>query len=106
MMAGLHATTDLTTNSGAIIPIAVWGRFNVWHDFLLNRPAATFSALSLTDSTTLTGGLQGTWGELDAGATAQITRTISLFGSAVYDHAIDGAKTWAAGGRLGVKVAW
>ncbi len=43
---------------------------------------------------------------LDAGASAQITRTISLFGSAVYDHAIDGAKTWAAGGRLGVKVAW
>ncbi len=71
--ARLATTTGFTTNSGAIIPIAVWGRFNVWHDFLLNRPAATFSALSLTDSTTLTGGLEGTWGELDAGATAQIT---------------------------------
>jgi outer membrane autotransporter protein len=104
--ARLVNATSITTGSGAIIPLSVWGRFNVWHDFLLNRPAATFSGLSLIDPTTLTGALEGTWGELDAGATAQITRTISLFGSAVYDHSIDGAKSWAAGGRLGVKVAW
>ncbi|HEY0229420.1 MAG TPA: autotransporter outer membrane beta-barrel domain-containing protein, partial [Mycobacterium sp.] len=104
--ARLATSTSLSTASGTLIPLSVWGRFNVWHDFLLNRPSATFSALSLTDPTTIDGALQGTWGEVDAGASAQLTRTISVFGSAVYDHSIDAARSWAVGGRVGVKFAW
>ena len=35
---------------------------------------------------------------------ARLTKTLSLVGSAFYDHSIDGGATWSFGGRIGVKV--
>jgi outer membrane autotransporter protein len=84
--------------------VTFWGRVNVWHDFVASPPAATFATLSGLDPTTLTGALQGTWGEVDVGVNARLTRTLSLAGSAFYDHSIDGGATWSLGGRIGVKV--
>ena len=89
---------------GAALPVTFWGRVNVWHDFVASPPAATFATLSGLDPTTLTGALQGTWGEIDVGMSARLTKGLSLAGSAFYDHSIDGGATWSLGGRIGVKV--
>jgi outer membrane autotransporter protein len=89
---------------GAALPVTFWGRVNVWHDFVASPPAATFATLSGLDPTTLTGALQGTWGEIDVGMSARLTKGLSLAGSAFYDHSIDGGATWSVGGRIGVKV--
>ncbi len=35
---------------------------------------------------------------------ARLTQTLSLYGSAFYDHSIDGGQSWSAGGRIGIKV--
>ena len=86
------------------LPITFWGRVNIWHDFIASPPAATFATLSGLDPTTLTGALQGTWGEIDLGMNAAVTKTLSLTGSAFYDHSIDGGATWSLGGRVGVKI--
>ncbi len=53
---------------------------------------------------TLDGTLGGTYGQIDAGVDARLTKTLSVFGSAFYDHSIDGGSSWSAGGRIGVKV--
>ena len=44
---------------------------------------------------------QWTWGEIDAGVNARVTKTLSLTGSIFYDHSIDGGATWSLGGRIG-----
>ena len=35
---------------------------------------------------------------------ARVTKTLSLTGSAFYDHSIDGGATWSLGGRIGLKL--
>ena len=84
--------------------MTLWGRVNVWHDFLDSAPSATFAALSGLNPVTLDGTLGGTWGEVDVGVDAPINKTVSLHGSAFYDHSIDGGQSWSAGGRIGLKI--
>jgi outer membrane autotransporter protein len=90
--------------NGAGLPVTFWGRVNIWRDFIANPPAATFATLSGLDPTTLDGALEGTWGEIDAGVNARVTKILSLTGSAFYDHSIDGGATWSLGGRIGLKL--
>ena len=88
-------------------PTALWGRFNLWHDFIASAPAATFSTLTGADPTTVSGTLGGTWAQVDVGGEAALTPTASAFGSVYYDRALDSAsQSWSVGGRLGVKVAF
>ena len=90
--------------NGAPLPVTLWGRVNIWHDFLDSAPSATFAALYGLNPVTLDGTLGGTWGEVDVGVDAPINKTLSLYGSAFYDHSIDGGQSWSAGGRLGIKI--
>jgi len=116
---GFGATDDVRGRIGAMLshngvhgegkdalPITYWARLNLWHDFMANAPSATFASLSGTNPVTLKGSLGGTWGEIDAGVTAQVTKNVSLFASAVYDQSIDSGKSWSVGGRAGVKLIW
>ncbi len=92
--------------NGAPLPVTLWGRVNLWHDFLSSAPSATFVALNGLNPVTLDGTLGGTWGEVDVGVDAPINKTLSLYGSAFYDHSIDGGQSWSAGGRIGIKLAF
>ncbi len=88
---------------GAPLPVTLWGRVNLEHDFIGSYPRATFATLAGFNPVTLDGALGGTFGQFDGGVDAHLTKTISLYGSAFYAHAIDGGQSWSAGGRLGVK---
>jgi outer membrane autotransporter protein len=90
--------------NGAALPVTLWGRVNLWHDFIGSAPSATFAALSGLNPVTLDGTLGGTWGQVDVGVDARVTNSVSVFGSAFYDHSIDGGSSWSAGGRIGVSV--
>ena len=89
---------------GTGLPVTLWGRVNLFTTSSAARPSASFSTLSGLYPVTLDGTLGGTYGQIDAGVNARVTRTLSVFGSAFYDHSIDGGSSWGAGGRIGVKV--
>ncbi len=97
-----YVATDGANGTG--LPATFWGRVNLWHDFVASPPSATFATLAGLDPTTLNGTLAGTWGEIELGANARLTRSLSLYGSAFYDRSIDGAASWSVGGRIGIKV--
>jgi outer membrane autotransporter protein len=97
-----YVTLNGATGTG--LPVTLWGRVDIWHDFIASPPAATFATLSGLDPTTLTGALGGTWGEIDAGVNARVTTALSLYGSVFYDHSIDGGASWSISGRLGLKL--
>ena len=84
--------------------MTLWGRVNLWRDFVASPPSATFATLAGLNPTTLDGSLQGTWGEIELGANARVTKSLSLTGSAFYDHSIDGGASWSFGGRIGLKL--
>jgi outer membrane autotransporter protein len=85
------------------LPVTLWGRVNLWHDFMSSAPAATFATLAGLSPVTLDGSLGGTFGEIDVGVDARVTKTVSLFGSAFADHSVSGASSWSVGGRVGAK---
>ncbi len=85
-------------------PLTLWGRVNLWRDFAGSAPAATFASLSWPSPGTLEGRFGGTWGEVDAGVDAALTKSVRVYGSAFYDHSIDGDRGWSAGGRIGLGV--
>ncbi|MGA9850817.1 MAG: autotransporter outer membrane beta-barrel domain-containing protein [Roseiarcus sp.] len=90
--------------NAAPLPVTLWDRVNLWHDFLYNAPSATFATLNGLNPVTLDGTLGGTWGELDIGVDAPINNFLNLYGLAFYDHSVDGGQSWSAGGRIGLKV--
>jgi len=49
--------------------------------------------------------LGGTWGELGAGISAQLSRTASLFANANYQNAFDGDRR-AYEGKIGLRFNW
>jgi outer membrane autotransporter protein len=85
-------------------PATVWARVNLWHDFVGSAPSATFETLYGLYPTTLTGTLGQTWGEIDAGVDARLSKSLTLYGSAFYDHSIGSGASWGAGGRVGLKL--
>ncbi|WP_158554694.1 autotransporter family protein [Methylovirgula sp. 4M-Z18] len=101
---GARLTHPLAFADGRLATI--WMRVNVWHDFMINKPQATFSSLNGLNPVLLNGTLGGTWGEVEAGASTQLTKTVAFFGSAFYDHSIDNGRSYAIGGRAGLKWTW
>jgi outer membrane autotransporter protein len=93
----------LSGASGSGFPVTLWGRVNLWRDFLISAPSATFATLSGLNPVTLDGALGGTWGQIDVGVDARLTRGLSLIGSAFYDRSIDGGASWRVGGKVGIK---
>jgi outer membrane autotransporter protein len=94
----------LNQANGSSFPVTFWGRVNLWHDFVASPPSATFASLAGLNPTTLDGALEGTWGEIELGANARLNKSLSLYGSAFYDHSVDGGANWSVGGRIGVKL--
>ena len=86
-------------------PTSIWARANLWHDFTSEYQ---------TEVTTkegkhpyLAGNLsRGTWGEIGAGVTAQVTNNMAVFATGSYNRSLDdnSRTTWA--GRVGVTISW
>uniref|UniRef100_UPI0033403622 autotransporter family protein n=1 Tax=Castellaniella defragrans TaxID=75697 RepID=UPI0033403622 len=85
--------------------LSTWVRANVWHEF--NGDArTTATTLDGAHPTTVWSSLGGTWGEIGAGVSGQITDAISLFVSASHNHSLDGTGRKAWNGRFGINMQW
>ena len=84
-------------------PATIWGRVNLWHDFLGSAPSATFATLFGGYPTTLDGTLGRDLGQIELGVDAHLNKTLSLYGSGFYDHNLGSGESWSAGGRIGIK---
>ncbi|HET9068533.1 MAG TPA: autotransporter domain-containing protein, partial [Amaricoccus sp.] len=83
-------------------PATVWGRANIWHEFLDN-PTTTFSGGSV--SVPFTGTLDDTWGELEVGADMQANEALSFYGDMSYQMTFDGDAD-SFGAEVGLKWRW
>ncbi|MEN3930752.1 autotransporter outer membrane beta-barrel domain-containing protein [Microvirga sp. W0021] len=85
--------------------VTAWMRANVWHEFKgdYKTMVTTLQGSSPYQTTTALG---GTWGEIGAGGSAQVTDSINLFMTGAYQHSLDnkGRQSW--NGRLGVNMKW
>jgi outer membrane autotransporter protein len=86
--------------------VTLWTRASVWHDFVLNAPAATFADFGAITPYTVNGTLQGTWGELDFGADTRVSPNMKLSASVYLYRSIDGASSSAVGGQISATVAF
>jgi len=85
--------------------ISTWVRSNVWHEFMGGQ-SLTVSALNGDNPLTLNSSLGGTWGEIGAGISGEVSDSTSLFATGGYNRSLDnwGRETW--NGRVGVNVRW
>ena len=82
--------------------MTIWGRADVWHEFL-GDPTTSFS--SATGYIPFTAELGGTWGKIGLGAAMQVSQATTLYGNVNYEASFDGdASAWE--GKLGLKVKW
>ncbi len=83
----------------------VWGRANVWHEFM-GDSSTTTTALNGINPVTIPSNLGGTWGEIGAGVTVQTARNVSIFTTGSYSHSLDnrGREGWS--GRVGLTFKW
>lgn len=92
-------------SEGAPRLLTLWGRANVWHEFMGEHKTTVTDAFG-QNPVTVDANLEGTWGEIEAGIKGEITETVMMFASGGYNHSLDnkGRESW--NGRLGVKVHW
>ena len=80
----------------------LWGRADLWHEFL-GDPTTEFS--SATGFIPFTADLGDSWATLGIGAAMQVSDATSLYGNVNYDTSFDGdADAWE--GKVGLKVQW
>ena len=80
----------------------LWGRADIWHEFL-GDPTTEFS--SATGFIPFTVDLGDSWGKLGIGAAMQVTDAASLYGNVNYETSFDGdADAWE--GKFGIKMTW
>ena len=82
--------------------ITGWLRANLWHEFLGDSKTEFSSQIGFVP---FRADLGGTWAELGAGVSAQITRSASLYANANYQTSFDGDRH-AYEGKVGVRVNW
>lgn len=77
----------------------MWLRTNIWHEFM-GEATTTISFLPFTSS------LGGTWGEIGAGVSGQVSDHMALFATGGYNRSLDnkGRESW--NGRLGATINW
>jgi outer membrane autotransporter protein len=80
----------------------LWGRADLWHEFL-GEPTTEFS--SATGFIPFTADLNGTWGKLGVGAAMQVTDTATFYGNVNYASSFD-ADAYAWEGKVGLKIQW
>lgn len=81
-----------------------WLRANVWHEFI-GDPSTTVSLAGL-NPVTVTSSLGGTWGEIGAGVSGQVSDDVSLFATGAYNRSLDNRGREAWDGRLGITAKW
>jgi outer membrane autotransporter protein len=84
---------------GGSAPLA---RINFWHEFLGDSRTKISWALGFVP---LPSDLGGTWTQMTAGVSAQVSRMVSLYAAANYQIGFDNARH-AYDGKLGVRVNW
>jgi outer membrane autotransporter protein len=91
-------------NQDGMVPrtITAWLRPSIWHEFRGN-PLTEFS--SDAGFVPFRAQLGGTWGELDAGISGQISPATTLYASASYQSRFEG-KTFAYTGKAGLRINW
>jgi outer membrane autotransporter protein len=82
--------------------ITAWIRPNLWNEFRGN-PTTMFS--SANGMVPFHADLGGLWGELNAGVSAQLTSTTTLYANASYQSRFDGGG-FAYNGKAGLRVNW
>lgn len=85
--------------------VSTWLRTNVWHEFM-GDATTTVSGLNGVYSTSVTSSLGGTWGEIGAGVSGQVSDAVALFATGAYNRSLDNKGREAWDGRLGVTVKW
>ena len=82
--------------------ITGWLRANLWHEFLGDSKTEFSSQVGFVP---FRADLGGTWAELGAGVSAQITRSASLYANANYQRSFDGDRH-AYEGKIGLRINW
>jgi len=82
--------------------ITAWLRANLWHEFLGDPKTEVFSPDGFVP---FRAALRGTWAELGAGISGQITRYASLYANANYQTSFDGDRH-AYEGKIGLRFNW
>lgn len=100
---GARVTRDWEVGSEASERrFALWGRADLWHDFL-GDPTTEFSSAS--GFIPFTADLGSEWATLGIGASMQIGKSTSLYGNVNYDVSFNGgADAWE--GKVGLKIQW
>lgn len=83
----------------------VWGRVNIWHDFLTG-PSSTFAGPSGANGLTFMIEDRGTLGEFQAGLTTQLSRSVSLYGQGSWGVSLDRGGSNDIGAQAGLKITW
>lgn len=82
--------------------LTAWIRPNIWHEFRGN-PVTQFS--SETGPVRFRADTRGTWGEMNVGASGQLSRNTTLFANASYHARFDG-NGYAYSGKIGLRLNW
>ena len=103
---GARLTKDLATPAlPNIHAMQVYGEFNMWDQLGDRNSKTTFSNLQGSNPTTVTSLLGGSWAQLKAGISGQVTKDMSVFvavdGNIALDHT-----GYAVGGHAGLKVSF
>ena len=85
--------------------LSTWVRVNAWHEFM-GDATATAVALTGANPVAITSSLGGTWGEIGAGVSGQVTDAVSLFATGSYSRSLDNKGREAWNGRLGATFKW
>jgi len=82
--------------------LTAWVRPNIWHEFR-GKPVTRFS--SEDGPVPFRADLDGTWSEINLGASGQIDRNLSLFMNASYSRRFDGGG-YEYNGKVGLRFNW
>ncbi|MCL2714065.1 MAG: autotransporter outer membrane beta-barrel domain-containing protein [Alphaproteobacteria bacterium] len=89
-------------NSGGCA-VSTWAEANIWHQF--GDTGTRFSNFDSSNPIGLGSDLGGTWAQIGLGIAGQLSRSVSLFGSADYNIAFS-QPGHSLGGRAGLRLAW
>ena len=99
---GARVARDWDVDGDPKRKFTLWGRADLWHEFL-GDPTTEFS--SATGFIPFTADLGDSWATLGIGAAMQVADATSLYGNVNYDVSFDGdADAWE--GKVGLKVQW
>ncbi len=82
-----------------------WIRANVWHEFLDDGEMSATNLLGNNSAQFLVP-FGGTWGEVGAGVSGQVSDATTVFATGSYSRSLDGKGQESWDGRLGLTVKW